>query len=213
MNPESGPERPRQRDWSLTREAFERLLAVLDSDRDRAAEKYEQTRRKLTRLFQWRGCPNPDEYADRTFDRIAMRLTQGSELRVENPYVYFHGVALNILREHWREAGKEVEIGPDAEERLTVHPDELHLQEKSRLESERRLACLERCMERLPVESRQLVANYHGAEKSQIAARKRLADLFGIPLNALRTRACRIRSQLEACVTRCLDREENRQET
>jgi hypothetical protein len=33
--------------WVLTREAFERLLAWLDPDRERAGQKYEKIRQKL----------------------------------------------------------------------------------------------------------------------------------------------------------------------
>jgi hypothetical protein len=44
------------RDWVLTSEALDRLLEQLDSDRDRAAEKYEQIRQRLIKLFRWRGC-------------------------------------------------------------------------------------------------------------------------------------------------------------
>jgi len=32
----------------------------------------------------------------------ARRAEEGAPWHTENPYVYFHGVALNVLREHWR---------------------------------------------------------------------------------------------------------------
>ena len=37
----------RKKDWTLTKEAFERLLDSLDANRERAGEKYENVRRKL----------------------------------------------------------------------------------------------------------------------------------------------------------------------
>ena len=50
----SGGEPARAR--GMTPEEFEALLAQLDPDRERAGERYETIRRKLVRLFEWRGC-------------------------------------------------------------------------------------------------------------------------------------------------------------
>src|SRR5204863_6195928 len=58
----------------LTRESFEILLAQLDPDRERAGELYETIRRKLIRLFEWRGCACPEDLADETFNRGARQL-------------------------------------------------------------------------------------------------------------------------------------------
>src|SRR5712692_1447912 len=96
-----------KRDWVLTPEAFEKLLACLDPDRERAGAKYEEIRHKLLKLFQWRGCTAAEDYADRTIDRVARRTLESREPRLEDPYRYFHGVALNVLREYWREPQAE----------------------------------------------------------------------------------------------------------
>ena len=40
-------------EWVLTQAAFDGLLAMLDSDRDKAGEKYEFIRLKLLKYFQW----------------------------------------------------------------------------------------------------------------------------------------------------------------
>ena len=94
-----------KKDWSLTSEAFNRMLLSLAEDREAAGEKYEAIRAKLNKLFRWRGCASPDEYTDETIDRVARRLSDGAELRTE-PYLFFHGVALNVLREHWKQTGQ-----------------------------------------------------------------------------------------------------------
>src|SRR5215471_17280288 len=49
--------------WFLTQTAFDGLLACLDSNRDIAADRYLRMRRDLVRLFEWRGCCTPDDYA------------------------------------------------------------------------------------------------------------------------------------------------------
>ena len=76
----------------LTRESLEALLACLGSDPEQAAQHYEQIRRKLIRLFEWRGCHNPEDLADETFNRVASQLRKGLQIRSDNPYAYFCGV-------------------------------------------------------------------------------------------------------------------------
>ena len=51
--------------WSLTKDAFDRLLSVLDPDRNEAGLKYERIREKLTNLFRWRGRLDPKATYDR----------------------------------------------------------------------------------------------------------------------------------------------------
>src|SRR5690349_936986 len=91
----------------LTEQSFSRLLLFLDPDRQRAAERYEKVREKLTRLFEWRGCIPGADYADETFDRVAKRLAEGLDTQPQDPYLYFHGVALNLVRERWKKAERE----------------------------------------------------------------------------------------------------------
>ena len=100
-------ETPGPHSWSMTQKAFDLLLAQLDSDRDAAGERYQRIRDKLISFFRWRGCATAEEYADRTIDRAARRLEEGAEITARDPYLYFHGVALNVLREHWKKAQKE----------------------------------------------------------------------------------------------------------
>ena len=63
----------RKKDWTLTKEAFERLLDSLDANRERAGEKYENVRRKLIEFFEARGSNSPADRADQTINRVARR--------------------------------------------------------------------------------------------------------------------------------------------
>src|SRR5260370_22484892 len=72
----------------LTAETFTKLLDRLDADRERAAEKYEDLRRTLTRFFEWRTAPFPDEHTDETFNRVARKLGEGVEIRNIGGYCY-----------------------------------------------------------------------------------------------------------------------------
>jgi len=187
----------RQRDWQLSAEGFTKLLSFLDSDRERAADSYEQIRRRLMKFFQWRGAADPGTLTDRTIDRVALRLLRNDLLTPENPYVFFHGVALNVLREHWREPERQVEPIEDAK---PIADPAAQNASTGPMHRERLLTLLEGCIDKLPKTSRELVVGYHG-DGFRIDARKKMARRLGIPLNALRIRVYRIRVALEACVT------------
>src|SRR5262245_64189437 len=91
--------------WSLTQTAFDRLLACLDSDRDIAAYRYLRMRRDLVRLFEWRGCSAPDEYADETINRCAKKIQEGEEVR--DVAAYSIGVARLLLLEMGRDRSRQ----------------------------------------------------------------------------------------------------------
>jgi DNA-directed RNA polymerase specialized sigma24 family protein len=197
-----------KKEWVITQNALDKLLAELHSDSRRAGERYEKIRQKLVKFFQWRGCALAEEYADKTFDRVAQKISEGTSLWTDNPYSYFHGVALNLLREYWRDPERRAEtleeIAPS--QTLSEDPEELRLRDLEQLEKERLLECLDRCLQKLPPESFDLITKYHQGEESDKVRRKDLAQTLGIPLNALRIRAYRIRVEIERCVENCLKR-------
>ena len=193
--------------WSLTREAFDRLLEKLDSDRDRAAEKYEQIRQRLVKLFRWRGCQLFEEYADKTIDRVARRIGEGAEFQTENPYTLFYAVAMNLLKEHWRKFEREsealdylVQSQPASED-----PEDIRAREEESKEHDRGMQCLRHCLGGLSSENLTLMKMYYAEgdilNKEQ---RKQTAQALGISVNALRVRAFRVRSEVEQCVDQCL---------
>jgi DNA-directed RNA polymerase specialized sigma24 family protein len=186
--------------WALDPPAFERLLGFLDPDRQAAALKYEDIRRRLMKLFIWRGCTAPEECADRAIDRVARRLGEGVDVNVRDPYHYFQGVALNVLREHIREpvrAWESLDDDPRADRvGIPGATDDA-------TSDERRMACLDRCLDELLPKNRELLLDYHRGDR-HIETRQSLAAALGIPLNALRIRVHRLRVSVETCVTRCL---------
>ncbi|MBO0800713.1 MAG: hypothetical protein J2P31_17990, partial [Blastocatellia bacterium] len=78
------------------------------------------------------------------------------------------------------------------------------LREMADREKETMLECLSKSLQKLPPESFNLITRYHqGEDAPDKVRRKELAQRLGIPLNALRIRAYRIRCELEACVENC----------
>jgi DNA-directed RNA polymerase specialized sigma24 family protein len=177
-------------DRGLTREDLEALLASLDPDPERAGERYEEIRRRLIRLFEWRLCDSPEDLADETINRVARQLRAGLVLR-SDPYAYFCGVArLLTLEEGRREVRKRraLELG---ERPPASHPEEE--------EPDPRLEHLHHCLQVLSRDQQQLVLRYHQDEQ-RIQARKQLCQELGIEMNALRIRVHRLRRKIETCI-------------
>jgi DNA-directed RNA polymerase specialized sigma24 family protein len=199
----------RKKDWALTQSAFDLLLTRLDRDPHDAARQYEGLRRRLITFVQCRGGAFPEDLADETINRVARRLVEGTEIHSPHPADYFYGVARRVLSEHWH--------SPDA---ASVALDDLppaHLTEpaapwEARAERDQRehsLTCLERCLENLSSDERELITGYYQGETAvKIGNRKLLATRLGIAINALRIRALRIREKLQACVEGCLQSNE-----
>jgi DNA-directed RNA polymerase specialized sigma24 family protein len=180
----------------LTAEAFAKLLDRLGDDRTQAGEKYEDLRRTLIRFFQWRGAPFPEEQTDETFNRLARKLDEGTEIKNIGGYCYEVArlVFLESLKGHLSRQAPLEEINLKA----TV-PDTIEV-----LEKEQRLTCLDECLRVLPVESRELITEYYRDQKRErIDHRKALAERLGLRRDALANRAQRVRDKLEQCVTQC----------
>ena len=182
--------------WSLSQQAFEKLLGSFSTDREDAGAQYEVIRRKLVRFFEWRGMDSADEHADETINRVARRLDEGQV--IENLKGYFYGVARIIFMEQL----KERERAPVA---LDDAPQGLRFCVPEDPEPEARVVCFEKCLESLPVDNRKLIISYYQEEKRvKIELRQEMANRLQIPLNALRIRAHRIRVSLEKCISNCL---------
>jgi len=181
----------------LTESGFNRLLDSLDPDRETAGQKYERIQRKLIAFFEWRGCTETEELADKTIDRVIRRLIDGEQIRAKDPSVYFYAVARNIALEFWN-AQKQAARRPEPP---TVAPNQ------AGEDAEERLHCLDQCLDELAPEARSLILDYYEAAGQQkIDNRRRLAVGLQISPSALRLRAQRIREQLERCVLQRMKR-------
>jgi DNA-directed RNA polymerase specialized sigma24 family protein len=182
----------------LTADAFAKLLNRLDTDRDRAGEQYETLRRTLTRFFEWRGAPFPDERTDETFNRVARKLDEG--ITIKNIGAYCHEVARLVCLEAFKGRDSKrssLDAGHDAAAATAV----------TDARDELRMDCLEDCLRALSHDGRDLVLEYYQDERRErIDRRKALAERLGLRRDALANRAQRLRDGLERCVSACLER-------
>lgn len=191
--------------WTLTQDSFNKLLIQLGSNLEDAGLEYERIRGRLIKYFDWQKCPDPEELADQTINRVARAIESGKEIWTSNPLSFFYGVARNVAREQWgkKETISLEQLGPRDSHR--IQQDEAPESEKSQ---DKGFSCLEECASALPDAQRNLIVSYYFGERSmKIHRRKELADEFGISMNALRIRAHRIRVELEACVAGCIARQ------
>lgn len=175
----------------VTQAAFDSLLSWLDPDRERAAEKYEQIRRRLIRLFTCRGRPDAEDLADETIDRVTLKAHEVARTYVGDPGLYFYGVARNVFRESLRQRPQVAPPPP---------PDPVETET-----TEREQQCFDRCMDELPGANRQLLIEYFSDDgRAKIDRRKEMAARLGVAQNALRIRVHRIKATVDECARRCL---------
>ena len=184
------PANSMNKNWDLTRESFEALLAWLDPNREIAGQKYEDIRTRLIKIFACRGCYEPEDLADETINRVTNKLEEIEATFIGERARYFYGVANKVHLEYLRKK-------PAPPLPAVTNTSE---------EAERRYRCLDLCASKLTPENRELVFQYYQEEKrAKIEHRKHLADRLGIAVNALRIRAHRIRKSLQDCVRECLE--------
>ena len=186
----------------LTQLAFTRLLEWLDDGVDSHGETYLEMRRRLVSYFDRRDRAAADELADETLNRIGRTLEQAGVIATTPPARYCYVVAKFVLLEDIRCERREVPLDETRSAAVSrargfglVEVDETVAIREERLD------CLDRCLEELRSDQRELVLEYYrDARRQKIERRRDLAKRLGITMNALGIRACRIRDTLMTCV-------------
>lgn len=137
----------------------------------------------------------PEHHVDEALDRVMRRLDEGENITHLMAYCY------KIASYIFMEERKEQEQFRLAANNLPSQPPA----PPSSGDESPQVKCFDRCLDGLPVESRILILDYYREEgRTKIQLRQQTAKRLGIPVNALRIRAHRIRVALEACVKHCL---------
>jgi DNA-directed RNA polymerase specialized sigma24 family protein len=188
-------------EWTLTEEAFAGFLACLSADTELAGQQYEKLHLKLVKFFDWQGAHFPEECADETLNRVIRKVEAGETIR--DIVSYCQGVARLVFLETL----KHPEYKKASLDELTA----VAVLEVESEDADNRTQCFADCLRQLPASSQQLILTYYKEEKREkIDNRQAMADQLGIPLNALRSRAQRVRNKLENCVNRCMKKKEPR---
>ena len=176
---------------TISPDPFDALLEWLDSDREKAADRYEIIRAGLIRIFVSKGLSDAEHYTDETIDRVVKRLPELQKTYVRDPARYFHGVARNVLLEY----GRRKEVSTDLIPQRQTH-------ENARSDTHE---CLSKCLKLLPRDKQELILDYHLYQgHAKIQNHREMAHELSISEGALRTRAHHLRVSLEKCVIRCI---------
>jgi RNA polymerase sigma factor (sigma-70 family) len=188
---------------TLTKDAFDKLLERFSPDREEAARLFVVMQTRLTRYFEWRSCPLAEDEVDKTINIVARRIAEGEN--ISNLRAYFFSVARLVFMESFgprKRTSVPLDEVPELPAEQSPHNDQNNDQKEQK---EARMRCLDECLEKLTIENSKLILEYYQDEmRAKIDHRKELARVLGIPLNALRIRAHRIRIFLETCVDDCL---------
>ena len=154
-------------------------------------------RRRLIKFFEWRGAFFPEELADETLNRTARKIDEGEEIE-KNVTALALGVAHFVFLETTKHPNNRRTPLEDLIP-VAAPPDQ------GGEDDDLRAVYLRECLRGLSKENRELIIEYYGEEgRAKIEDRKALAEKLGISLNALFSRAKRIRDRLEQCVTQRL---------
>ncbi len=176
----------------MTQDEFNQLLAWLDTDPDRAGQRYESIRRNLITVFLNRQCNEPEDLADETINRVAKRVPELRKSYIGDPERYFHGVAKNVRREYYRRSSRVIQISPPEPQSDEVSP-------YSR--------CLEKCLAQLPPEQARLILLYYEEQKkAKIESHRAIGEALNLKAGALRARVFRVREKLRKCIEDCVKR-------
>lgn len=179
------------KDSNMTLDNFDEMLLWLDSDRQKAVEKYEKIRRRIIKIYTNRGYRFPDEIADETDVRVCRKISQivAKWNEGDDPALYFYKVAKYVYLEttHQTPAGLPAPAPEPSERKELLH------------------ACLDQCLAQLQPQQRNLILQFHEGEKGvRIENRQRLAAKHGINTKALSLRAFRLHRALRPCLNECL---------
>jgi DNA-directed RNA polymerase specialized sigma24 family protein len=182
----------------MSLENFDELLIWLDQsrhrtglpDREHGAQKYEEIRQRIIKIFKNRGSLLAEEIADESINRVCRKLPKLAETYEGDPALYFYAVAKRVYLEFTKNQMRTLPPPVPKDD-----PEEV----------ERRHACLQQCLQELRSEKRELILRfYEGEKREKIENRKRLAALLGIDAKALSLRTLRIRRELHDCMQECL---------
>jgi DNA-directed RNA polymerase specialized sigma24 family protein len=174
----------------VTRERFEGFLDWLSPERDRAGEEYQRLWFRLCTFFSQRQCGFADELADETINRVILK---SSEEKIENKIAYCYGVARNVYRESLRKERPHLDI------------DEVTVAAKAPEEPSFSRECLDTCLEKLPLDSRNLLLDYFSeAKMAKIKLHRRISESLKLTQTALRMKVMRAKVKLKICVEECM---------
>jgi DNA-directed RNA polymerase specialized sigma24 family protein len=184
--------------WRLDAPSFQSLLERLGSDPAQAGARYEMLRGRLILFFSRRLLHAPEDLTDEVIDRLARRLRGGEP--VASIEAYALGIANHVAQEQRAAEMREVDAGDFPFENISAFPA---TPEREKLQHERRLDAMERCLARISRADAELLTSYYLVEGgSKIQSRREMAERMNLTQAALRKRVFQICWALREAIRR-----------
>lgn len=174
------------------REPFELFLRWLSADRELALKKHSEIMLKLNKYFSRKGCPEPEELASETRERVIKIVCASHDY--PNADALFYSVASKV----WHESLRKPKTEPLPAENL-LPASQLETDDR-----ELKAYCLERCLAQLSASDHDLITRYYQGEKCNMIETRRVLMTEHGGENTLRTKAHRIRLKLRVCIRACM---------
>jgi DNA-directed RNA polymerase specialized sigma24 family protein len=171
--------------------SLEALLAALGRDTEDATAAYRMLHARLVRFFDLQNITDPEALADQAMDRLAASLLARGTETIASPAAFVLGIARHLLQEERRHVAREGEVAYEWARG--------QIEDSATKETE--LQRLERCLEQMPKDRRELLRSYYAwSGRAKIEHHRRMAAEHGLSVNALRNRMLRARAELLACL-------------
>jgi DNA-directed RNA polymerase specialized sigma24 family protein len=196
MNPETEaqPRRRNRANRNISDAEMKKFMAWLAPTEEEAGRKYQEIHRCLTAIFVRRGYSDAEDLADEAIDRVIRRIARDDSFEGTERIPYFVRVAyyLHLERQSKKRPPPPPPLTDTAEER------------------EQADRCLELCLNHLEPRERELLLQYYRDDKrARIDGHKRLAEEWGLAVEALRLKVHRLKVKLRPCLKNCLAQAEN----
>ena len=176
---------------NLTAESYSLFLEAFSSDEGEAVAALSKLRDSLVRFFQIKGDSDPDEAADKTLDRVAVKLSEN--VLIEDLTKYSFGVARFVFLERLRKTNTEKKAfenyrAENAHQKFDEETDDF--------------SPFRECFESLPDADKSILKAYFIdlPYAELIENRQQLTVNLGMAMNNLRLKIFRLRRRLEDCV-------------
>ncbi len=181
--------------YEITRKSFQKLLKWLDSDEEKAVEKYGHIYSALVKIFYSYGFQNAEDLTDETIDRVIAQI-ETLEKNFEGEKIkYFMGVARLVKLENFRKKENFIELTDQTD----VSEATDFVEEDT---SEENLEDLKKCLKKLNIKDRRIVLGYYNvtqnAKKKDV--HKNLAKKSSLTLNNLRVQVFRLKQKITDCL-------------
>lgn len=174
-----------------TAETFSLLLQAFSANEAEAVAFYTDLYKSLVRFFRLKGDVFPEEAADKTIDRITLKLTQGENINDMKKYAFT--IARLVFFERLRQAEKEKNAA------AAFYQQNGNQTEAGKIDP---VENFRECLAALSDEEKALLKSYFADMPFHELSlhREKMSREMGVSVNGLRMTIYRLRGRLENCV-------------